>query len=58
MVRISDQKVLDLNPAEGRIQLMTVVLHFTEPIIITFPSSRCDLNDVEQEVKQQPIIII
>ena len=44
MVRTYDHKVLGLNPAGGRIQLMTEVLHFTEPIIITFPSSPYDLT--------------
>ena len=58
VVRTSDHKVLGLNPAGGRIQLMTAMLHFTEPIIITFPSSLYDLNNVEKEVKDQPIIII
>ena len=57
MGRTSDHKVPGLNPAGGRIPLMTVVLHFTEPIIITFLSSRYDLDNVEREVKHQPIII-
>ena len=33
-------------------------LHCTEPFIITLPSSRYDLNNVERDIKQQIIIII
>ena len=35
-----------------------MTLHCTEPFIITLPSSRYDLNNVERDVKHQTIIII
>ena len=41
----------------GRVQLMIIyiVLHCTEPFIITLSSSRYDLNDVDRDVKHQII---
>ena len=51
-------EVAGLNPAGGRmrIQLMTLMLHCIEPVIIILPSSQYDLNNVERDVKHQIII--
>ena len=54
MVSISDfgsqcSAVLCLNPAGGGIQLITTVLHFTEPFIIIHPSSQYDFNPCHAE---------
>ena len=37
---------------------MTTTLHCTEPFIITFSSSRYDVNNVEREVKHQNVVVI
>ena len=48
----SDQKFSYSNPAYD-----CMALHYTEPFIIIFPSSRYDLNDVERDVKHQPALM-
>ena len=53
----SDHIVPGLNLAGGRIQLMTMACHCTEPVIVILPSSQYDLNNVECDVKHQTIII-
>ena len=49
-----NQKVLGLNPAGGRIQLM-IVLYCTELFITILSTSQYDLINVEMDVKCQII---
>ena len=58
MLQTSDQKVLDLNPIGGRIQLMTMALDCTEPFIIILSPSQYYLYNVERDVKHEIIIIL
>ena len=45
---VSAHEVLDSNPAEGGVELMTPALHCTESFIITPSSSRYDLNKLKE----------
>ena len=51
-----DHDVLGLNPVGGRILLLSVALHCTEPFVISIPLSLYDLNNVERGVKHQMVI--
>ena len=53
-----DHKIPGLNPTGGRIKLMTVMLHCTEPFIVTPLLFQYDLSNDKKDVKHQRIIII
>ena len=50
MLQTSDHKVLDLNPAGGGIQVMTVWCFVAQSLHITLPLSQYDLNNVERDI--------
>ena len=52
----SDYEVLGSNSVEADSACDCIVLHCTEPFIITLPKSQYDLNNVERDIKHQTII--
>ena len=57
MLPTSDHEVLGSNPTRNPAHYY-MPLNCTEPFIITLPSSRYDLSDVERDGKHQIIIIV